>query len=312
LTLHGAPAPAPGSRTTRKQIKLSTKLTTTYKRKNMAGDSGTNAVADTNQSCPAARQDIINWAKGLIGSHYLWGSDGGHPGLKDGMFDGGTGAGTVTMATSNTSPANPVIFAAQCTRAGTYVCAGRFQEVPGGRYCDPDDHDALVEYLKGLKTGDEANWPCYCKFFTPRMVQGSGVPSAGKIVWGEDCRNKQHFDCISFVNYCYSKNVTNWVQHWEIWQWDNKTCGSIEIPLNASSMMAADVLIRYDKDGTTPKTKEEYGVTHNVCTHIGMFDGGTLVVQAEQASKGVHADEVFVASKWDAARRIPCTRLLGS
>jgi hypothetical protein len=277
----------------------------------MGGDSGTNAVADTNQSCPAARQDLVNWAKGLIGSHYLWGADGGHPDLKDGMFDSAGQVATVTMAPSNTSASNPVVFAAQCSRAGYYVCSGRFQEVPGGRYCDADDHQALVDYLKVLTPGGEAGWPCYCKVFTPRMVKGNNVPAAGKIVWGEDCRNKQHFDCISFINYCYSKNMSNWGLHWEIWQWDNKACGSVEVAKSLTAMLPADILIRYAKDDAgNPTTKTDYGIEHNVCTHIGMFDGGTMVVQAEQASKGVHADEVFAPAKWDAVRRIPCSRLL--
>ena len=104
--------------------------------------------------------------------------------------------------------------------------------------------------------------------------------------------------------------MSNWGQHWEIWQWDYKSCGSVEVPKNLSSMLAGDVLIRYDKDGGTPKTKTEYGITHNVCAHIGMFDGGIKVVQTEEAAKGVHADADFVPAKWDAVRRIPCLRLL--
>ena len=43
----------------------------------------------------------------------------------------------------------------------------------------------------------------------------------------------------------------------------------------------------------------------NGTTHIGLLAGDGSVVQAEQASKGVHADSKYAASDWTVRLRIP-------
>ena len=63
-----------------------------------------------------------------------------------------------------------------------------------------------LKYMDYLRNTPEQNWQPY------REVVAA--PRAGNIgdnhlrpVWGEDCRNKRHFDCDSFVNYVLTKTT---------------------------------------------------------------------------------------------------------
>ena len=142
-------------------------------------------------------QAIIDFARQLKGSHYLWGSGGDTPGGNNGVW---YRPQSVTLAPSSLDPAAPAVFAAQCDKDGHFVCAGRFKKISGGRYAHPADPD-LQNYLAGLQNlQSQDTWQPYYLYFSPRLVQGRNVSNNGRIVWGQDCRGMRHFDCISFVN----------------------------------------------------------------------------------------------------------------
>jgi cell wall-associated NlpC family hydrolase len=221
----------------------------------------------------AVRQSIADCAKDLTGSHYLWGSGGATPGAANGAA---YRPGSVTLHAPQTDPKNPKIFAATCNVAGYFVCAGRYDKIPGGRPAHSADQD-LVNYLRQLPD-DTSAWQPYCQWFSPRMVEGSNVTR--QIVWGEDCRARRHFDCISFVNYVLTQTtIPNWSA--SIAQYTSQTT-----EVNRSDRpVPGDILTR----GTT---------------HIGILDSDGHVIQAEMSSAGVHADEVYNASRWTRRGRL--------
>ena len=84
---------------------------------------------------------------------------------------------------------------------------------------------------------------------TPRVVRGTGVPAANKIVWGENCTGVRHFDCISFINYVLSETtmIPDSKNGWsgDIKQWSRMW--TTDVPLTDPAV-AGDILIRYYDD----------------------------------------------------------------
>lgn len=151
------------------------------------------------------RQNIIDYARTFVGSHYLWGAGGATPGAQDGAW---YRPGSVPFARASTDPRHPTIFAAQCDAQGHYVCAGRYKKIPGGREAGREE---LAKYLAELDEMHPMLWRPFYKYFSPRMIEGWNVDEKGKIVWGEDCLGKRHFDCISFINYVLTATTpTQW------------------------------------------------------------------------------------------------------
>ena len=169
----------------------------------------TNPVSEA--ECDDLRQKLADYAKSFEGCHYLWGSCGDAPGKKNGAPYRPAATG---FAKSNTTPSKVSIFAALCNVGmGDYTCAGRYDhpdvKAYGGRESPPND-PKLKEYLDGLKDADgklkdESQWGPDEDGLFPRLISKSS--GNGKIVWGEDCRQKQHFDCIGFINYVYITKV---------------------------------------------------------------------------------------------------------
>jgi len=226
-------------------------------------------------------QGVIQYARSLVGSHYLWGAAGATPGRQDGAW---YRRGSVGLEPSSLDPAKPSVFAATCDVDGHYVCAGIFNKIPGGRYADPRDWD-LVNYLGMLgDLGSEDLWYPYYSRFTPRVVKGNNVSNTGRIVWGEDCRYVRHFDCIGFVNHVLSQTTNpNW--HYSIPQYGAGAGGTTPVPLE-DPPADADILVR----GTT---------------HIGLLSASGRVVQAEDHATGVHADGAYYAANWTGRFRVP-------
>jgi len=224
---------------------------------------------------------VMQFARTLIGSHYLWGAAGATPQGQDGAS---YRPNSVYLAQSSLDPSSPCIFAAACDVQGHFVCAGAFKRFPGGRAATRYDSD-LQNYLASLNDYDSsANWPCYYDVFTPRVVQGYNVAEKGTIVWGEDCRYRRHFDCIGFVNYVLSASTSRpW--GYSIDQYANGITGAYAIDKDAD-LADADILIRGSE-------------------HIGLLGANGKVVQAEQASKGVHGDSPYDSSWWSTRLRIP-------
>ena len=224
---------------------------------------------------------VNQYARSLIGSHYLWGSAGATPNGHDGAW---YRLNSVGLEPSSLDAAKPTVFAASCDVDGHFVCAGNFNKLPGGRYADPRDWD-LKNYLDMLgRLGDESFWYPYYSRFTPRVVKGKNVSNNNLIVWGEDCRYVRHFDCIGFVNHVLSQ-TTNPQWHYSIQQYSQGAGGLTPVPLS-DPPADGDILTR--------------GVEH-----IGFLCADGHVVQAEEHSTGVHGDEIYRAARWDKRLRIP-------
>lgn len=237
-------------------------------------------------------ESIINIALSLVGSHYLWGATGATPGGNEGI---NRRRGSVTLVEPpRTAPQNPAIFAAQCSEGGYHVCGGRWDAskggIIGGRTANPNDMD-LKNYLALLSSLPRSSWEPYYGSFSPRMVQSGTTKQM--IVWGEDCRGKQHFDCVGFINYCVeiSLNRRRDIQY-NIDQWNTDSVTATSAVAMTSPPHPADVLI-----------------TANL-GHIGFMVGdGTgdgdwgSIVHAEQTSVGV-ITRPFIPSDWKHRRRM--------
>ncbi len=237
------------------------------------------------------RKRITNFARTLLRSHYLWGSGGAHPGQWNGAR---YRPGSVSWNAASLQLADLSLCAAKCYSPTLYVCAGRYQKAGGQQVSSTDV--ALKEFLSRYGSAALAEWDSMSLRLTPRVVRGVGVPSAGKIVWGENCTGVRHFDCISFINFVlsettkvpdekngWSANIDLWSQRW-----------TTDVPLG-DPHVAGDILIRYNDD--------EKGRHFN---HIAFLDDNGYVVQAEMASAGVHADELYRPDPkiWQMRRRL--------
>ena len=250
-----------------------------------------------------ARQKVIDLAKTFAGSHYLWGSAGATPGGQDGSPHR---PGRVGMSYPSLDPMSPSLNAADCAVSGYYVCAGRFLKAPGGRMVPPTDDD-LFDYLTCFRRegwnvyqlGYADDRRSYFLNLTPRKIIGENIDSKyqGKIVWGEDCRWKRHFDCIGFINYVFNKTTKNPYKPTEVWsaniqQWFDSTQ---EVKFT-DPPVPGDILFRGDIDKKTSAM---------VWHHIALLGEDGYVVQAEQAVMGVHNDEPYGnGAAWTARRRL--------
>jgi hypothetical protein len=229
-----------------------------------------------------SRQAIVDFALTLVGSHYLWGSGGDTPEWDNGVW---YLSSSVAIGPPSTDPNAPSVFAAQCKKSGFYVCAGRFEKIYGGRYAYSTDHD-LQDYLTELQNLYPALWEPFHLIFSPRVAQGANIgANSGRIIWGEDCRRKRHFDCISFVNYVLSATTkTQW--GFSISQYADAPGKYLQkIDDVHDAPVAGDILLR----GTD---------------HIGLLCADKRIVQAEQHDTGVHADASLDSTNWTMRLRV--------
>jgi len=222
-----------------------------------------------------ARQLIADFASDFSGSHYLWGAGGSTPGNADGVF---YRAAVVTLHPAQTDPKDPKIFTATCSVDGKSVCAGRFKKIRGGRLANSTDQD-LVAYLNGLAGQKPDQWEPYFQWFSPRMMEGKKL--SRQLVWGEDCRARRHFDCISFVNFVLSRTTirSNWSMN--IDQYNAQTQ---EVDRRAPPV-AGDILTRGNH-------------------HIGLLDSDGQVIQAEDSANGVHGETRYNPMEWSRRGRL--------
>jgi NlpC/P60 family len=246
----------------------------------------------------AVRERIIELATDFADDHchYVWGACGATPGGQDGSRGRPGQVNLVTPA--RTDPANPAVFAACCGVDGMMVCAGRYDEanggIEGGRPANPSDAD-LIAYLSGLDATDADSWEPYFDWFSPRIAIEKGKPPY--LVWGEDCRDIRHFDCVGLVNYCYDTAMAELVPQWadrpwhlSIAQYNDPISGTF--PVSNGSLIAGDILTRGN---------------HHIGLYVGDGDGSPdnpgTVVQAEQTSTGLQIRD-YVSGTWDARRRL--------
>ncbi|MGW4371601.1 hypothetical protein ACWEKT_38850 [Nocardia takedensis] len=135
-------------------------------------------------------------------AHVLSGAWGARPNGSDGARTRPAG---VTLAPPRTDPAVPAVFTAMCSDR---VCAGRFDQraggIAGGRVARRTDIDLLV-YLAELASRPQDEWQPFFEFFSPRHLADETGP--GRIVWGEDCRGRRHFDAIGLIVWCLEQAV---------------------------------------------------------------------------------------------------------
>lgn len=151
----------------------------------------------------AQRTMVVDTGKRLVqeGCHFVNGARGDTPGNADTPLAGPKDS--VTLATLNSTTASPMVQAAKSWK-GDAVCKGRFRKV-GGKIL-PKSSSALSKYLKDVKGMAKAvpqaalppmSVSSQGHLLTPRSVNGG-------IILGETCIGRRHFDCVDFVNFCYS------------------------------------------------------------------------------------------------------------
>jgi hypothetical protein len=163
-------------------------------------------------------------------AHVLPGAGGARPGLADGARRRPDG---VTLVAPRADPVRPAVFAAQCDGR---VCAGRYDQaaggIAGGRAARPTDIDLLV-YLAELAALREEHWQPFFEFFSPRRIDAD--PSRGlpdRLVWGEDCRGRRHFDSVGLVNWCFERAVdARYTIAFDAAAWAADTSGAAAVPL---------------------------------------------------------------------------------
>ena len=240
-------------------------------------------------------QQIVEEARNHVGCHYLWGAAGDTPDGEDGY---GAKKNAVKFMPYSTDPKNPYIFAACCSsnaKSDLHVCGGIWkneESLPGGRKANSKDQD-LIDYLNQLNALPADEWQPYYVRFTPRKILGYSEKDHS-IVWGEDCRNIRHFDCIGFVNYCIQM-VLKWPKlgiAMDIPQWSKDKSGTKAVKVT-DPFYPADILIQSDK-----------GNLH----HIGLMLEEGFIINAEETSQGVRIRK-FNPAKWQ-IRRLPTRSIL--
>jgi len=242
----------------------------------------------------AARAVDAALAQAAAGAHFLAGAAGARPGGSEGTRCCPAG---VTLRPARTDPSNPAVFAAQSDVGGRPGCAGRFDArnggIAGGRPAASTDTDLIV-YLAGLASAPESEWRPFFQFFSPRRVD-AGPPTA-RVVWGEDCRTKQHFDGVGLVNWCIEQAIE----------------GRYPITLDLPAWATDDSLTQSVGLDETARTGDiVLRAMNGRLTHIGLLvaDGDSAVptdhghvVLAEQPSVGVVLRR-FSPAGWAVRRR---------
>ncbi len=249
--------------------------------------------------------NVIEVARGLIGSHYINGAYGAIPGVDAGCpitvprpikLVADPKRLDPTKKTGNLETMDLAVFAAQFHAKQHAVCAGSYATL-GNRPILPTDPE-LLTYLASLKGKPPTSWLAYRGRFTPRRAYGpaQGGGLGGILVWGESCQGKRHFDCIGFISYCYWK-ATGRVIQLEIsgWRTPGGSHGGTVFNLKAkqkpASLMDGDVIIKQDH-------------------HIAFVNAQGTVFQAEDTHIGVTGHKKFsldATGDWTHLVRLPYT-----
>ena len=239
----------------------------------------------------ALKQLVIQTARAQVeaGAHYLWGGAGNTPGQADGAFYRKSYAllhanvpdildEKIVPKIKVNSPALFTAYAYDLVNSQTiWTCAGRPMEFKnelalnlplsagaGGAF-DLKLKDLTAEQIEELKrkSGDAAKyrWP------RPNNVMNNQNTTIAT-TWGESCRDKRHFDCIGFVNWCFSTALNKQV-HYGIDHYTDplrtKNVGT-EIPVKDAKIgdivtIKADHIGIVSEKGTAIEAKDKvYGV----------------------------------------------------
>ncbi len=223
------------------------------------------------------RLRIASEASRWIGSHYLWGAAGAFPGNQNGVTY--LHGGVLQERHQINDPSRVAVWACSFNVTEKQICCGRFRSVPGGREINSPQDPQLTAYLAQLQQ-NRANpnaWVPYQGRLFPRLAiwRDARMALTQRLVWGEDCREKRHFDCIHFINYVLID------------------CNVRGIGREAISFYASDA-------NTEPNDKRHPWpgdiVTHGQ-THIGFIYDEHTVVHAAESVRGV-VREPYVPSQW--------------
>ncbi|MDX2646984.1 hypothetical protein PV341_26135 [Streptomyces sp. PA03-1a] len=230
-------------------------------------------------------------------AHVLPGAAGARPGHQDGTRLQPAG---VTLVPPRIDPADPAVFAARC---GEHVCGGRFDQaaggIAGGRVARRTDIDLLV-YLAELASLPEDDWQPYFEFFSPRCLDSES--EARRIVWGEDCRSRRHFDAVRLVNWCMEQAVgSRYPIAFDIVTWATDASGTVSVSVT-DPPRPGDVVLADRPNGVT-----EIGILVGVSDSAVPAEFGQVVL-AGQTTVGVVC-RPFSPADWTQRRR-PTAALL--
>ncbi len=235
------------------------------------------------------RKLVVDTALRLVseGCHFVNGGRGDTPGNADTpLFKP---KDSVSLATLNFTAASPMVQAAKSWKENA-VCEGRWGKVGGTTLSKSSS--ALSKYLKDVKgmakAGPQAALPPMSgsstgHLLTPRTVDG-------KIVLGESCIGRRHFDCVDLVNYCYSialgKGGDNPWQ-FSLGQYKDKRAGKTS-EAKRINLNAGDIVLK--------------GARHSGIVYK-RSDGKWRVVEAPSGYDGL-VDSPFFDGEWDQRVRV--------
>jgi hypothetical protein len=232
-------------------------------------------------------------AEATAGAHFLAGATGELPAQATDP------PASVTLVAGRTDPAAPAVFAAQSAAPHQlHVCAGRFDArnggMAGGRPAQNTDTDLIV-YLAGLSALPEEQWKPFFQFFSPRCCHGAGFGE--RLVWGEDCRAKRHFDGAGLVNWCLAQAAGSADPcTLDMAQWAGDASGTEPVALDDPPRTGDLVLRAIDGEFTQIGWIADASDADNAA-------GDAVVVLAEQPSVGVVMRR-FSPAGWTVRRRL--------
>ncbi len=232
-----------------------------------------------------------------MGAHYINGSDGGITGKNTpGEAGGGLSAKRKILHIEDHSWEKLAVHAAMY---GKSVCRGRYEAVGGYVFINdealtqaqlekikldksPAGKFAKLknEYVKELETTAEGMEK---DFDDTGLYPRRGRSIVGDTIYlGEDCRNKRHFDCISFVNWVLTTVLQRLIWFQEADYFNGKKLGVKPLPSTTTPFMNGDIAVRI----------------HNGHEHIGFLTADGKLIHARYEEAGVQVTG-FVMAKDD-------------
>lgn len=204
------------------------------------------------------RIQIVQLALKLFNSreHYYWGAPD---------------SGKVAMSRDDFTPNSTQRHVFAASNDGLHFCAGR---------CDSDDVKKRAHFSGSAPVDAWMAVPDKVSF--PRFyMDGDTVhPSASEFVWGESCMGKKHFDCGSFVRYCYrtvlgSTLVPPGIQMHDLAKgiWPSPGSG---IGLGSADVLPADIV-------------------YSGKSHVGLATGKAAYLKSDSSAAGIIPDETVHA-----------------
>jgi len=201
------------------------------------------------------------YAEVLAGSHYLNGTDGGHP-----AENGAAADGLRQRSISLVQHRDKDSIAIETAKYSGRFCQGRYAECGGYE----------------LNLGKKENLDYYIEQYCPPSTWSYGMTPRSvnwtQVIVGESCKGKRHFDCIFFVNWVLTRALMRpKIFSLSIDQWANPKIDPITLldkdKLGVGSLQDGDIFL---------KTSGQQ--------HIGFLTSGGNVIHASSVTRGVGMD----------------------